>query len=119
MPPNLSSVFQVRKPGFAKIGPNDDTPKINQKSIMRTTKYLICAFLVLISYKTIYSQNSVQNDSIYIIQDSVLIPTTSGIDIFAIIVCKKVNTTRLPAILFYTTYYQGKTDDYFAKISAD
>ena len=86
---------------------------------MRITKYFICVFFILISYKTIYSQNSIQNDSIYTIQDSVLIPTKSGIDISAIIVRKKVNTTPLPAILFYTTYYQGKTDDYFAKLSAD
>ncbi|WP_317170897.1 CocE/NonD family hydrolase [Sphingobacterium micropteri] len=48
-----------------------------------------------------------------------LIPTKSGIDISAIIVRKKTNTTPLPAILFYTTYHQGTGDAIFGKRSAD
>ncbi len=82
-------------------------------------KYFICTFFILISCNTIYAQNSVQNDSTYIIQDSVLIPTKSGIEISATIVRKKVNTNPLPVVLFNTTYYQGPNDVFFGKISGD
>lgn len=58
-------------------------------------------------------------DSIYLIQDSVLIPTKSGIDISAILVRKKQHTQQLPAILFYTTYYQGVGDNVFGKRTAN
>lgn len=58
-------------------------------------------------------------DTDYIIRDSVLIPTRSGIDISAIVVRKKTNTAPLPAVLFYTTYFQGPKDSYFGKLSAD
>lgn len=68
---------------------------------------------------TAFSQQAPQNDSVYIIRDSVRIPTKSGIDISAIIVRKKSDTTPLPAILFYTTYYQGPGDAIFGKRSAD
>ena len=66
-----------------------------------------------------FGQQQPNNDSIYIIQDSVLIPTKSGIDISAIIVRKKTNTNPLPVILFYTTYYQDASDAIFGKKSAD
>ena len=66
-----------------------------------------------------FGQQQANNDSIYIIQDSVLIPTKSGIDISAIIVRKKTNTNPLPVILFYTTYYQDASDAIFGKKSAD
>ncbi|MBN1968430.1 MAG: CocE/NonD family hydrolase [Candidatus Delongbacteria bacterium] len=82
-------------------------------------KYLILTLFFLTSPTWVFGQQNHPTDPIYIIQDSVFIPTKSGIDISAIIVRKNVNTTPLPAILFYTTYYQGKKDDYFAKISAD
>ena len=83
-------------------------------------KHIILTILILLTSATlVFAQQSQPADSIYILQDSVLVPTRSGIDISAIIVRKKGNTTPLPAILFYTTYYQGKTDDYFAKLSAD
>lgn len=65
-------------------------------------KFLLPVFILTI-YSTTFAQQQSQNDSIYIIQDSVLIPTRSGIDISAIIVRKKTNTNPLPAILFYTT----------------
>lgn len=58
-------------------------------------------------------------DSLFIIQDSVSIPTKSGIDISAIIVRKKTNTQPLPVVLFYTTYYQSVNDNIFGKRSAD
>lgn len=76
-------------------------------------------FIVLTSFTTVFSQQTNLADSVYNIQDSVLIPTKSGVSISAIIVRKKANTTPSPAILFYTTYYQGKNDSFFAKASAD
>lgn len=82
-------------------------------------KYLFCAFTFLTFYTTTFAQQTTTPDSIYIIQDSVLIPTRSGFDISAIIVRKKANTTPLPAILFYTTYFQGVGDNIFGKRSAD
>ncbi len=81
-------------------------------------RFLLTVFL-LIFYSTIFAQQQSQNDSIYIIQDNVLIPTKSGIDISAIIVRKKTNTSPLPVILFYTTYHQGSGDVIFGKRSAD
>jgi hypothetical protein len=81
-------------------------------------KLLLTVFILTI-YATTFAQQQSQNDSIYIIQDSVLIPTRSGIDVSAIIVRKKTNTSPLPAILFYTTYYQDASDAIFGKKSAD
>jgi len=80
---------------------------------------LLLTVFILTIYTTTFAQQQIQNDSIYIIQDSVLIPTRSGIDISAIIVRKKTNTNPLPAILFYTTYYQDASDAIFGKKSAD
>lgn len=82
-------------------------------------KQVFYTLILLLVSDTVFAQQPTQNDSIYIIQDSVLIPTRNGIDISAIIVRKKENTTPLPTILFYTTYNQGKSDDYLAKLSAD
>ena len=59
---------------------------------------------------TASAQQKNVDESIYFIQDSVSIPTKSGINISAIIVRKKANIQPLPVILFYTTYYQGKDD---------
>jgi len=81
-------------------------------------RFLLTVFILTI-YSITFAQQQSQNDSIYIIQDSVLIPTKSGFDISAIIVRKKTNTSPLPAILFYTTYYQDASDAIFAKKSAD
>ncbi|MFY7735036.1 MAG: CocE/NonD family hydrolase [Bacteroidia bacterium] len=83
-------------------------------------KYLIRTICILLTSFTIaFGQQQATNDSIYVIQDSVLIPTKSGVDISAIIVRKKTNTSPSPAILFYTTYYQDASDAIFAKKSAD
>lgn len=76
-------------------------------------------FLLLTSITTAFAQTNNPADGIYSIQDSVLIPTKSGISISAIIVRKKTNTQPLPTILFYTTYYQGMGDNLFGKRSAD
>jgi len=77
------------------------------------------SILLILIYSTTFAQQTTQNDSIYTIQDTVLIPTKSGIDISAIIVRKKTNSKPLPAILFYTTYDQGTGDAIFGKRSAD
>jgi hypothetical protein len=77
----------------------------------------LCVFLI-ITTTSLAQQNSIP-DSIYVIQDSVLIPTRSGIAISATIVRKKATTQPLPVVLFYTTYHQGKGDAIFAKRSAD
>lgn len=83
-------------------------------------KYLFSLFFVLFTgVINAEAQQASTTDSLYIIQDSVLIPTKSGIPISAIIVHKKTNTQPLPTILFYTTYYQGKGDAILGKRSAD
>ncbi|QEH41890.1 CocE/NonD family hydrolase [Chitinophaga sp. XS-30] len=82
-------------------------------------KYLLCVLFVLATGTIAFAQQAIQNDSDYVIQDSVLITTRSGVDIAAIIVRKKNNTAPLPAILFYTTYYQDANDAFFGKKSAD
>ncbi|MCA0349634.1 MAG: CocE/NonD family hydrolase [Bacteroidetes bacterium] len=82
---------------------------------MRYLIYTICFFC---SVTATYGQQTAI-DTNYTIQDSVSIPTRSGIAISATIVQKKTNLKPLPVVLFYTTYYQGKTDDFFAKLSAD
>lgn len=85
---------------------------------LKAMKYVF-TFILLSAYVISFSQQPVPNDSIYTIQDSVLIPTRSGIPVSAIIVHKKITTSPLPVILFYTTYYQGPGDAIFAKKSAD
>ncbi len=82
-------------------------------------KHLFFFFLLLVCYNSSIAQNIEQNESNYTIQDSVLIPTRSGVDISAIIVRKKENTQALPAILFYTTYHQGTGDAILGESSAD
>lgn len=82
-------------------------------------KNIFCTVLLLTSYSAMFAQQPKENDTIYTVQDSVLIPTRSGIDISAIIVHKKGNTNPLPAILFYTTYHQGTGDAILGKRSAD
>lgn len=76
-------------------------------------------FLLTLSFLCLCSAGFAQSDHSYVIQDSVLIPTKSGVDISALVVRKKGSTGPLPAILFYTTYYQGPGDAAFAKRSAD
>ena len=80
---------------------------------------IIITMFSLLFYTTTFAQQLKSNDSIYVIQDSVLIPTKSGIDISAVVVRKKTNKKPLPAILFYTTYHQGAGDNIFGKRSAD
>lgn len=83
-------------------------------------KYGIALLIVVLySFTATFAQQTKQNDSNYFIQDSILIPTKSGIAISATIVQQKTNTEPLPVVLFYTTYYQGERDIFFGKLSAD
>lgn len=82
-------------------------------------QHFFCTLFLLTIYTTTIAQQSTPADSIYVIQDSVLIPTRNGGNISAIIVRKKENTPPLPAILFYTTYHQDSNDALFGKKSAD
>lgn len=76
-------------------------------------------FLFLSIGGTAVAQPQAYPDSLFDIQDTVLIPTRSGHAISAMIVTKKGNARPLPAILFYTTYDQGAGDSFFGKIPAD
>ncbi len=83
-------------------------------------KYFSSAFTILLTIAiSSFAQDRIGTDNLYHIQDSVLIPTSSGIDISAIIVRKQTHTEASPAVLFYTTYYQGERDNFFGKLSAD
>lgn len=76
------------------------------------------SIFLLVTTTSLSQPNSIA-ESIYVTQDSVLIPTRSGIDISATIVKKEANKYPLPVVLFYTTYHQGEGDAIFAKLSAD
>lgn len=83
-------------------------------------KYIVSVLCFLLTGAILTKAQPVSNpDSTYIVEDSVLIPAKSGIPISAIIVRKRTNTQPLPAILFYTTYYQGAGDAVLGKRSAD
>jgi putative CocE/NonD family hydrolase len=80
--------------------------------------FLKLFFFGLISINT-SAQSVNPADNIYSIRDSVSIKTRDGYFISAIVVTKRANTNPLPAILFYTPYYQGPDDIFFGKLSAD
>jgi uncharacterized protein len=82
-------------------------------------KYFFSLYCLVNAFAASFGQNVSQDDSSYIIDDSVLIPTRSGVAISAIIVRKKGNSSPLPVILFYTTYFQGANDAVLGKKSAD
>lgn len=82
-------------------------------------KHFTILSILLILKTACLAQQNVSIDSTYVIQDSVLIPTGSGIGISATIVQKRTTTQPLPVVLFYTTYDQGEGDAIFAKHSAD
>ena len=82
-------------------------------------KYILKAIFFLLITFTASAQQENLADNIYSIQDSVSIPTKSGVNISAIIVRKRTNVQPLPVILFYTTYYQGARDNISGKMSAD
>jgi hypothetical protein len=84
---------------------------------MTKTILTICILLTFANFS--FGQQASFPDSLFIIQDSVLIPTKNGVPISAIVIRKKGNEKPLPAILFYTTYFQGSTDAILGKRSAD
>lgn len=81
-------------------------------------KFYLSLLFCFIGFSISFAQKQ-DNDSLYIIQDSVYIQTKSGFPISAIIIRKKFSTTALPVVLFYTTYYQGDKDKNIGKRAAD
>lgn len=75
--------------------------------------------LLLLTTFAAFAQQQLHPDSFYSIQDSILIKTRDGHFISSSIVMKKGSTHPLPAILFFTTYYQGPGDLFFGKLSVD
>ncbi len=82
-------------------------------------RHILKTIFFLLTTITVSAQQTNLVTDIYSIQDSVSIPTKSGVNISAIIVRKKTNIQPLPVILFYTTYYQGTGDNILGKKSAD
>lgn len=82
-------------------------------------RYLFSVLFFFGTYTMLYAQQLTEKENGYFIQDSVLIPTRSGIDISAIVVRKKDSNRPLPVVLFYTTYNQGVNDAFFGKKSVD
>ncbi|ULQ55213.1 CocE/NonD family hydrolase [Flavihumibacter rivuli] len=98
----------------------ENTKEMGSQTIPKIMKQLFFSLFFLVTVSaTLFAQQSPASDSAYLIQDSVFIPTRSGIGISATIVRKKTNISPLPAILFYTTYHQGTGDNIFGKRSAD
>jgi len=79
----------------------------------------IFLFIITSVSEIIYAQQTGTGDGTYHIQNSVLIPTQSGVDISAIVVRNKSIEEPVPVVLFYTTYHQGEGDAIFAKLAAD
>jgi len=79
----------------------------------------IFLFIITSVSEIIYAQQTGTGDVTYHIQNSVLIPTQSGVDISAIVVRNKSIEEPVPVVLFYTTYHQGEGDAIFAKLAAD
>jgi len=73
---------------------------------------------MLVFISTAFSQQNSANDSLYIIQDSILIKTRDGANISLIVVRKKNESHPLPAILQFTIYAR-KTDVNKAKLAVD
>lgn len=82
-------------------------------------KVFILSFIFLLVQHGSFAQQPQSADSAYHIENPVLIPTESGVDISAIIVQNKSNNEPVPVVLFYTTYHQGEGDAIFAKLAAD
>src|SRR4030095_14655072 len=84
-------------------------------SIQLKRRILLNLFFLLHTSLYVLAQQTTIPDSIYTIQDSVLIKTRDGAFISAIIVLKKENTQPLPAVLVFTTYNQGINDTFLVK----
>jgi uncharacterized protein len=86
-------------------------------------KCLFCVFFLWSGMTRLSAQapaSQQQGDSVYVIEDSVLIGTRSGVDLSAIVVRRKGDVGMvLPVVLFYTTYCEGAGDVVFGKKAAD
>lgn len=76
------------------------------------------SIIILLFTSNLFAQDVITNDSLYIVQDSVLIKTRDGAAISAMVVRKKNEKTPLPVILQFTIYTK-KTDVNKAKQAAD
>lgn len=88
------------------------------QSIKMNSNIYTLLFILLMSTSPVLTQTLQTTGDKYIIEDNQLIPTRDGSFISAIVVRKKINTTPLPAALFYTTY-QSPNDANFGKKLAD
>ena len=82
------------------------------KTILTTT------YIFLLLAANSFAQDT-NLDSMYHFQDSILVPTSSGHNLSAMIMHKKNIEKPLPVVVFYTTYFQGSKDSFFAKLSAE
>lgn len=90
----------------------------NEKTNKMKPFFTTLCLVVLTAFSS-FAQEAKSSDEHYHIQDSILIPTKSGIAISATMVRKLTHTAPLPVVLFYTTYHQGERDHFFGKLSAD
>lgn len=81
--------------------------------------YFALILLTLFAVNLVVAQSGKEADAAYEIQERVMIPTRSGVDIYSIIARKRSDSGALPVVLFYTTYYQDKGDESIAKLAAD
>ena len=81
--------------------------------------YFALILLTLFAVNLVVAQSGKEADAAYEIQERVMIPTRSGVDIYSIIARKRSDSGPLPVVLFYTTYYQDKGDESIAKLAAD
>lgn len=80
-------------------------------------RFLLCLLILL---PGLLSAQALLSDlPEYQVRDSVLIPARDGYPIVATVVSRKNTTTPAPAVLFFTTYYQGKRDANLFKTLAD
>lgn len=82
-------------------------------------KKILAATILLAFSFCLHAQQPIIDTTIYHFEDSLLVPTRDGAEIVVTVVRKKSATVRQPAVLFYTTYYQGQRDAVLAKMSAD
>lgn len=67
----------------------------------------------------LFAQSGTGTDSLYHIEDSLIIKTRDGHEVVGTVVLKKTKETSQPAILFFTPYYQGREDLFLGKLAAD
>ncbi len=90
----------------------------NGTSAAKTRSTIVSALLLLASHAAV-AQQPPPPEGLYYIRDSVLIGTRDDHSIVSTIVLKKEGKRPAPAILFFTTYYQGESDSFFGKLAAD